>query len=212
MAQYLKVKTDDLETLVPIKDTYLTKVTELDGQITEINTELSKTLITDAQTLTDAQKTQVKANIGVVVDSVLDSTSENPVQNKVINTKIQEIENTVSDVDAKATSASNAATGAVKYNVSQELTNDQQTQARENIGASNMAASVNNEVLVFSGNSGSGGGGSGGSIIVDEELSTTSTNPVQNKVITNTINNLPKIQVVSAVPTSPVANTLYLVY
>lgn len=30
--------------------------------------------------------------------------------------------------------------------------------------------------------------GSGGTIIVDDELSTTSTNPVQNKVITNELN------------------------
>ena len=35
------------------------------------------------------------------------------------------------------------------------------------------------------------GGGGGGSVTVDDALSTTSTNPVQNKVITNTINALP---------------------
>lgn len=99
---------------------------------------------------------------------------------------------------------------------SQTLTEAQQTQARDNIGASSINASVNDETLVINGYGGSGGGsgGSGGgtSITIDSALSTTSTNPVQNKVITTTINNLAKIQIVDNLPSTLTNNTVYFVY
>lgn len=60
-----------------------------------------------------------------------------------------------------------AAMSPVKY-TAQSLTDEQKSQARENIGAA--AAGE--------------GGGSGGSVTVDAALSGTSTNPVQNKVVT----------------------------
>lgn len=50
-----------------------------------------------------------------------------------------------------------------------------------------------NHLVIAKGNGspidGGGGGGGGGTITVDSALSTTSTNPVQNKVITNALNN-----------------------
>lgn len=98
---------------------------------------------------------------------------------------------------------------------SQTLTEAQQTQARDNIGASSINASVNEETLVINGYGGSGGGsGSGGgtSVTIDSALSTTSTNPVQNKVITATINNLAKIQIVDNLPSTLTNNTVYFVY
>lgn len=99
---------------------------------------------------------------------------------------------------------------------SQTLTEEQQTQARDNIGASSINASVNDETLVINGYGGSGGGsggsGGGSTITIDSALSTTSTNPVQNKVITATINNLSKIQIVDSLPTTLTNNTVYFVY
>lgn len=49
---------------------------------------------------------------------------------------------------------------------------------------------INNQSILGSGNINieGGGGGGGSTITVDSALSTTSTNPVQNKVITNTVN------------------------
>lgn len=38
-----------------------------------------------------------------------------------------------------------------------------------------------------------GGGGGGGTIAVDDELSETSKNPVQNRVITNAISEMPSV-------------------
>ena len=60
-----------------------------------------------------------------------------------------------------------AAMSPVKY-TAQALTDEQKAQARENIGAAAVGES----------------GGSGGSVTVDAALSETSTNPVQNKVVT----------------------------
>ena len=97
----------------------------------------------------------------------------------------------------------------------QTLTEEQQTQARDNIGASSINASVNNETLILNGYGGSGGGSSGGggtSITIDSALSTSSTNPVQNKVITSAINALPKIQIVDTLPSTLTNNTVYFVY
>lgn len=99
---------------------------------------------------------------------------------------------------------------------SQTLTEEQQTQARDNIGASSINASVTDETLILNGYGGSGGGTSGGgggtSITIDSALSTSSTNPVQNKVITSAINSLPKIQIVDTLPSTLTNNTVYFVY
>ena len=54
------------------------------------------------QTLTDAEKAQARENIGVAdieVDSVLSTTSTNPVQNKVINAAINELSQLVGDTE-----------------------------------------------------------------------------------------------------------------
>lgn len=64
-----------------------------------------------------------------------------------------------------------AAMSPVKY-TAQALTDEQKAQARENIGAAAVGES----------------GGSGGSVTVDAALSETSTNPVQNKVVTAELN------------------------
>lgn len=58
-------------------------------------------------------------------------------------------------------------------------------------------------------NNGNGGGGSGSTITVDAALSSSSTNPVQNKVITNTLNSLSEqIPVVDSAVTSASTNAV----
>lgn len=57
------------------------------------------------QTLTDIEKAQARENIGVTnieVDSVLSTTSTNPVQNKVINAAISELSQLVGDTEVSA--------------------------------------------------------------------------------------------------------------
>ena len=75
---------------------------------------------------------------------------------------------------------------AVAFDESQSLSDTQKEQARKNIGAAS-AADVENEINRLDSridDIASANPGTGGSITVDSELSTTSTNPVQNKVIT----------------------------
>ena len=51
-----------------------------------------------------------------------------------------------------------------------------------------------------------------GTPTIDTALSNVSKNPVQNKVITATINNLAKIQIVDNLPSTLTNNTVYFVY
>lgn len=107
-----------------------------------------------SQTLTDEQKAQARSNIGVTeqgitIDAELSTTSENPVQNKVITEQINLTNTNVTNAQNAATSASgsaqqaltNAATAqtranaSVRFDASQDLNNIQQQQARDNIHA-----------------------------------------------------------------------------
>ena len=96
----------------------------------------------------------------VSVDDTLSTTSQNPVQNKVITEKINQVENSIPDVSGLATQSSvNAISELIPQN-----------------------ASTSNKLATMADISG------GGSVSVDDTLSTTSQNPVQNKVITEKIN------------------------
>lgn len=109
----------------------------------------------------------IKISGGTVdVDDYLSDFSENPVQNKVIKEAL----------DAKYTKPSTGITAddlASKCVTSDKL-------------ADNSIKTINNESLIGPGNITIGGGGT---ITVDDRLSSTSTNPVQNKVITDELNN-----------------------
>lgn len=95
----------------------LVKVIYVDGE----------TVIT-AENLNDIQDAIIalEESGGVTVDSALSTTSENPVQNKVITLALQ------SKADSSAIPQS-----VVQY-VSQSLTDAQKTQARDNIGAASI--------------------------------------------------------------------------
>lgn len=71
----------------------------------------------------------------------------------------------------------------------------------ETTDKSNLVAAINEAAQ-------SGGGGGGGSVTVDSALSTTSTNPVQNKVITSALNNKADSSSLATVATSGSYNDL----
>lgn len=93
---------------------------------------------------------------------------------------------------------------------SQSLGASQQAQARSNISAQESLVSgtniktINGQSILGSGNLEIGGGGGGGSITVDTEMSSSSTNPVQNRVITSALSG--KVSDVQVGGTSVVQN------
>ena len=144
----------------------------------------------------------------VVVDDALSDTSENPVQNKVITTRITSIESSLgskanaSDIPTKVSQLENDSTYQTKANLDTALADyaktsdvnsknalqDEAIQSKQDklISGTNIKT-INNQSLLGEGNISIEGGSS---ITVDSELSTTSENPVQNKVITTKVNSL----------------------
>jgi hypothetical protein len=117
----------------------------------------------DDYVLTDADKQEIAGMVevsgggSITVDEELSATSTNPVQNKVITGQISQAMTTLQNVVLPRLTPVVSSTDNGKV------------------------LTVSNGAWVAKENA---GGGSGGSIAVDSELSPTSTNPVQNKVIT----------------------------
>ena len=144
----------------------------------------------------------------VVVDDALSDTSENPVQNKVITTRITSIESSLgskanaSDIPTKVSQLENDSTYQTKANLDTALADyaktsdvnsknalqDEAIQSKQDklVSGTNIKT-INNQSLLGEGNISIE---AGSSITVDSELSTTSENPVQNKVITTKVNSL----------------------
>ena len=155
----------------------------------------------------------------ITVDSALSATSENPVQNKVVTkalqtkanasdipTKVSQLEN-----DSKFATQTAVATGlATKADkdsltsLESDITNLQTTVGNQDksiiantqaiqgkqdklVSGTNIKT-VNNQSLLGSGNISIEGGGS--AVVVDNALSNTSENPVQNKVITTRVTSI----------------------
>lgn len=87
------------------------------------------------------------------------------------------------DAEAKIATAKSEAIDSSKTYTDTQLVNKQNTL----VSGTNIKT-INNQSILGSGNINIEGGGGGSTITVDSALSTTSTNPVQNKVITNTVN------------------------
>lgn len=98
-----------------------------------------------AQMLSDAEKLQARSNIGVTeqgvtIDDELSSTSENPLQNKVINSNFTSVNNilveqasTINQMQGTIGEASYIAQRCVRYDISQSIDSTQKKQARDNI-------------------------------------------------------------------------------
>ena len=155
----------------------------------------------------------------ITVDSALSTTSENPVQNKVITNTLQTKAN-ASDIPTKVSQLENdskfatqtaVATGlATKADkdsltsLESDITNLQTTVGNQDksiianaqaiqgkqdklVSGTNIKT-INNQSILGSGNISIEGGGS--AVVVDNALSDTSENPVQNKVITTRITSI----------------------
>ena len=207
-------------------------LTSLESDITNLQTTVGnqdKSIIANAQAIQGKQDklvsgTNIKTinnqsilgsgNISIegggtiTVDDALSNTSENPVQNKVITTRITSIESSLgskanaSDIPTKVSQLENDSTYQTKANLDTALADyaktsdvnsknalqDEAIQSKQDklISGTNIKT-INNQSLLGSGNITIE---AGSSITVDSELSTTSENPVQNKVITTKVNSL----------------------
>ena len=154
----------------------------------------------------------------ITVDSALSTTSENPVQNKVVTkalqtkanasdipTKVSQLEND-SKFATQTAVASGLATKADKDSLTSlesDITNLQTTVGNQDksiianaqaiqgkqdklVSGTNIKT-INNQSILGSGNISIEGGGT---VTVDSELSLTSENPVQNKVITTRVTSI----------------------
>ena len=207
-------------------------LTSLESDITNLQTTVGnqdKSIIANAQAIQGKQDklvsgTNIKTinnqsilgsgNISIegggtiTVDDALSDTSENPVQNKVITTRITSIESSLgskanaSDIPTKVSQLENDSTYQTKANLDTALADyaktsdvnsknalqDEAIQSKQDklISGTNIKT-INNQSLLGEGNISIE---AGSSITVDSELSTTSENPVQNKVITTRITSI----------------------
>ena len=155
----------------------------------------------------------------ITVDSALSTTSENPVQNKVVTNTLQTKAN-ASDIPTKVSQLENdskfatqtaVATGLATKADKDSLTslegsvstlettvgnqdksivaNAQAIQGKQDklVSGTNIKT-INNQSILGSGNISIEGGGS--TVVVDDALSDTSENPVQNKVITTRVTSI----------------------
>lgn len=115
----------------------------------------------------------------ITVDTTLDSTSSNAIANKAVYAALN------NKLDKTGTAA--AATKATQDSYGNVIVN---TYARKS-DLSSYVKTINNQEPDANGNINisTGGGGSGSNITVDAEISSTSTNPVQNKVIYKALSN-----------------------
>lgn len=173
----------------------------------------------NSQSLLGSGNISIEAGSSITVDSALSTTSENPVQNKVITkalqtkanasdipTKVSQLEN-----DSKFATQTAVATGLATKADKDSLTslegsvstlettvrnqdksiiaNAQAIQGKQDklVSGTNIKT-INNQSILGSGNISIEGGGS--TIVVDDALSDTSENPVQNKVITTRVTSI----------------------
>ena len=171
------------------------------------------------QSILGSGNISIESGTSITVDSALSTTSENPVQNKVITNTLQTKAN-ASDIPTKVSQLENDSKFATQEAVVQglatkadkdsltslesDITNLQTTVGNQDksIIANAQAIQGKQDKLVSGTNIktinnqsilGSGNisiEGGGSTIVVDSALSDTSENPVQNKVITTKVNSL----------------------
>lgn len=172
------------------------------------------------QSILGSGNISIESGTSITVDSALSTTSENPVQNKVITNTLQTKAN-ASDIPTKVSQLENdskfatqtaVATGLATKADKDSLTslesditslqttvgnqdksiiaNAQAIQGKQDklVSGTNIKT-INNQSILGSGNISIEGGG-GSTVVVDDALSDTSENPVQNKVITTRITSI----------------------
>ena len=172
-------------------------VTELATKLKEDTDKLNKD-ITDLGNRVDSIPV-------ITVDTEMNAESTNPVQNKIITSAITNLSNSVDEkLSNKQPKGDYALKTDIPTKVSQ-LSNDSNYQTAEDVNLATEGLATKSEVnskqdtlvsgtniKTINGNSLLGSGNieiqGGSTIAVDDSLSTTSTNPVQNKVITEALN------------------------
>ena len=172
-------------------------VTELATKLKEDTDKLNKD-ITDLGNRVDSIPV-------ITVDTEMNAESTNPVQNKIITSAITNLSNSVDEkLSNKQPKGDYALKTEIPTKVSQ-LSNDSNYQTAEDVNLATEGLATKSEVnskqdtlvsgtniKTINGNSLLGSGNieiqGGSTIAVDDSLSTTSTNPVQNKVITEALN------------------------
>lgn len=172
-------------------------VTELATKLKEDTDKLNKD-ITDLGNRVDSIPV-------ITVDTEMNAESTNPVQNKIITNTITNLSNSVDEkLNNKQPKGDYALKTDIPTKVSQ-LSNDSNYQTAEDVNLATEGLATKSEVnskqdtlvsgtniKTINGNSLLGSGNieiqGGSTIAVDNSLSTTSTNPVQNKVITEALN------------------------
>ena len=172
-------------------------VTELATKLKEDTAKLNKD-ITDLGNRVDSIPV-------ITVDTEMNAESTNPVQNKIITSAITNLSNSVDEkLSNKQPKGDYALKTEIPTKVSQ-LSNDSNYQTAEDVNLATEGLATKSEVnskqdtlvsgtniKTINGNSLLGSGNieiqGGSTIAVDNSLSTTSTNPVQNKVITEALN------------------------
>ena len=128
------------------------------------------------QSLLGEGNISIEAGSSITVDSELSTTSENPVQNKVITTKVNSLE----------TSLESKASQTDLDNLSSTVTTEVGKKQDKLVSGTNIKT-INSQSILGEGNISI----ESTSITVDSALSTTSENPVQNKVVTEELNKKP---------------------
>ena len=141
----------------------------------------------------------LKANLSA--DAALSTTSENPVQNKVITAKVNSLETSLgskanaSDIPTRVSQLENDSTYQTKANLDTALEGYATTESvttevgkkQDKLVSGTNIKTINDQSLLGEGNISI----ESTSITVDNALSDTSENPVQNKVVTAELNNKP---------------------
>ena len=170
----------------------------------ETGNDSADVLVEDVALDSEAALLPVRVSSGggsdIVVDSALSSTSTNPVQNRVVTQALAGKQDAISDL---ATIRSNAAKGATalqsvpaEFVTESELsakgfaTTSQVSAKQDKLTSGSNIKTINGQSILGSGNITIEGGST---IAVDSALSETSTNPVQNKVITEQINGIAQV-------------------
>lgn len=149
-------------------------VTELATKLKEDTDKLNKD-ITDLGNRVDSIPV-------ITVDTEMNSESTNPVQNKAITNSITNLSNSV---DEKLSNKQPKGDYALKSDLTPLATKSEVNSKQDTLVSGTNIKTINGNSLLGSGNIEIQGGST---IAVDSALSTTSTNPVQNKVVTEALN------------------------
>lgn len=163
------------------------KGSEIDNAVDKVDNLATVATTGSYNDLTDKPDIPSGGGADITVDESLSTTSTNPVQNKVITTELNK-KGTYTKPSGgipKSDLASDVQTSLDKADTALQIYEEQYKGTVTSVKINGSTKNPDADGLVDLGNI---EGGTGGSVIVDEALSDTSTNPVQNKVIAEALN------------------------